>query len=326
MIDLARWIAPFIDPSFVLHSRSHELSNFGSTSSWFVKRDDELSFGVCGCKYRKYSSLLHHIKSQGIQKVALVGSAFSNHIVGLLQLLHEKKIDYHLYLRKPRDEDLQGNHLLIQMLSCKEKRTYLDETAWKNKDTLIPSWIDADTLYIPEGGLCLPSLYGAMTLAHDIDLNQTFLNLEFDHIFIDAGSGMSAIGLILGLAILEQYKPVHIILTYYDPDFFKTQLTYFHQQLSSALGTFLKLPPLHLEPSSLGKAFGSTPQAVYEKIGSLAKDQGILTDPIYSAKLFATAQELDEKHHFPGNKLIIHSGGALALWGFLDPLKKHLKL
>lgn len=325
-MDLSSFLTPYIDPNFILRSRVHPLVNFCNSSHWFTKRDDELSFGISGCKFRKYASLIPFLKKTNISKVALVGSAFSNHLVGILQLLHENKIDYHLFLHQTHEKDLKGNHLLIHLLSDAGKRTYLNKEQWKNKDNLIPSLLEKSTYYIPEGGLCLPALFGALTLADDVLINQNSLNEIFDHIFIDAGSGLSAMGLLLGLGILKEQKHVHIIQTYYDTATFTSNLTFYKTHLEKLLEASITLPAYDLNPCFIGKSFGSTPEGVFDEVLSLAKNQGILTDPIYSAKLFITAREIAKQKNLLGNKLIIHSGGGLAITGFLEQIKKHLKL
>lgn len=320
-MNLDDFLSSYLDNQFPLHSRVHSFENFCNSPSWYVKRDDELSFGISGCKYRKYASLLPFLNRSGYKQVALVGSSYSNHLVGFLQLLNEQSFDYHVFLRQSNDQEIKGNHLLIELLSQASKRSYLTSTQWKEKDTYIPSLCNEKTYYLPEGGACLPSLYGAMTLALDIELNHKKLKIDFDHLFIDAGTGMTAIGLLLGLACFETRPHVHIIQTYDDPKGFQKQLHHYQTTLESKLNKVLALPPFTLRPHSFGKAFGSTPKHIFNTIATLAKQHGILTDPIYSAKLFATCQQLDLDQQLDGNKLIIHSGGGLSLMGFTNQLK-----
>jgi 1-aminocyclopropane-1-carboxylate deaminase len=321
-MNLASFLKPHLDSSFILRSRVHHLKNFCDKGSFFVKRDDELSFGISGCKFRKYASLLPFLEKNKFTKVALVGSCYSNHIVGFLQLLHEKNIDYHLFLHKTHEKDLKGNHLLLHLLSDKTKRTILDQASWKKKDHIIPQLIEKNTYYVPEGALCRPALFGGMTLAEDLLVNEKCLKIKFDHLFIDAGSGFSAIALLLGLSFAKHDKYVHIVQTYYDTTSFEHHLMFFKSQLERILQIQLVLPPYFLYPSCIGKSFGSTPKCVFESLVFLAKNQGILTDPIYTAKLFPTAKEISLKKNLEGNKLIIHSGGGLSLMGFLSELTK----
>ncbi|MEK7749647.1 MAG: hypothetical protein AAB277_01590, partial [Planctomycetota bacterium] len=51
--------------AFRLQSRIHRLRWFGRSDIW-VKRDDELSFGVSGTKLRKHASIIPSLKQKGI--------------------------------------------------------------------------------------------------------------------------------------------------------------------------------------------------------------------------------------------------------------------
>ena len=56
------------------------------------------------------------------------------------------------------------------------------------------------------------------------------------------------------------------------------------------------------------------------KIATLryAQSEGLLTDPIYTTKLFYTAEQLIIDKKVSGNILIIHSGGGTGLLGFAE--------
>ena len=66
------------------------------------------------------------------------------------------------------------------------------------------------------------------------------------------------------------------------------------------------------------KSFGSTNKTIFEEIRRIAREDGILTDPVYSAKLFLTARQTILNKTLDGNILLIHSGGGLTLSGFMD--------
>ncbi|MEI8300834.1 MAG: pyridoxal-phosphate dependent enzyme [Chlamydiota bacterium] len=319
---LIRWLQNTLHHCYPKCSRVHPLNNFPSHGQrkWFVKRDDELSFGISGSKYRKYASLIPYLLKEKIDHVLLVGSAYSNHLVGILQLLNEETIQSTLYLSETHDQLLQGNRALIQLLIGNGQVHNLSKEQWKHKDTLIPSHLDASSIYIPEGADMLPALPGALSLAEDLSRNQIDNQIYFDHIFIDAGTGLSAIGLLLGIPFFAIKAHVHIILMAENADLFKQKLLGYKAYLEGLLQTTLYLPSFSLYNSSIGKAFGSTPKTIFKEIQTLAIEEGILTDPIYSAKLFYSAKDIAAHLDLKGNLLCIHSGGGLTLSGFLDKL------
>ncbi len=308
----------YLDDQMILKSRIHPLKTF--PNGCYVKRDDELSFGISGSKYRKYSSLIHYLQKAKINKVALVGSSFSNHILGMVQLLIEKEIDYHLYLLKSHEHRPVGNLGLIHLFSNPCKIDYLDHDQWHLKDDIIPKMLGENDFYIPEGGSCFESLYGSISLAFDIASNEKSISKTFDTIFIDAGTGFSACGLLLGLSLLEKKPHVYIIQLYHEPSKFLSNLAFFKNEIEKRHNISLSLPPFTLHRSMIGASFGSVSEKIFDEITFYAKKEGFLLDPIYSAKLFATAKSILSDHCIESSSLIIHSGGALTLMGFQEQL------
>jgi len=310
------------DPTLRLSSRVVHSNEYFLHPTLYIKRDDELSFGISGSKLRKYSSILEHLKKNKIKSVALVGGYRSNHILGFIQLLIEKRLDYHLFLKKPHTNIELGNSCFIHLFTKKEKITYLDQSEWNLKDEIILSKISKETFYLPEGAEHIFSLFGGMTQAFDIDRNEKEIEKKFDHIFIDAGTGFSAICLILGQALLKKNAEIHIVLMAYEPDVFKQKLNFYLKYVQESFSISLELPPFTLYPSSIGKSFGSTPIQIFEEIKDIARKEGMLTDPIYSAKLFYSCKKIVSEKNLGGNILCIHSGGGLTLSGFGQMLNK----
>ena len=54
----------------------------------------------------------------------------------------------------------------------------------------------------------------------------------------------------------------------------------------------------------------------------IATEEGILTDPVYTTKLFMTAREVISSEKLKGKALIVHSGGGTGLMGFGERLGK----
>ena len=75
---------------------------------------------------------------------------------------------------------------------------------------------------------------------------------------------------------------------------------------------------------SNAKSFGATNTTVFQTIIDLSKKNGMITDPIYSAKLFYEGKKIIEKNNLTGNILFVHSGGGLSLFGFQNELKKNM--
>lgn len=310
---------------YPLHSRVHPLRSFSFPStSCFVKRDDELGFGVSGSKMRKYRSLIPFFLQTGVQEIVLIGSAYSNHALSLSQLLVENGIQVTPFLRGHPDHFSQGNALLTSLFVPISSIHWFSKNQWKEVETYAYHYAKQQmhtTFVLPEGGFIREALPGALSLALDILRNEEEQGFAFDHIFLEAGTGLMASALILGLSWLERSARIHVILLAEDEEAFVKRLTLCYHWFTQLMQEFVPFPrnfTLHL-PHLTG-SFGHTSSLIFEALADLAKKEGFLTDPIYTTKSFIESQHILKQEKIGGNILLHHSGGALTLMGFQDRL------
>jgi 1-aminocyclopropane-1-carboxylate deaminase len=74
---------------------------------------------------------------------------------------------------------------------------------------------------------------------------------------------------------------------------------------------------------SNAKSFGSVNAGVLQEVVHWARSDGIVLDPIYSAKLFYEAKKIIQQKNLQGSILLVHSGGQLALCAYHDLLYKY---
>lgn len=303
-----------------MHSRVHRLSTFDTPlAKVYVKRDDELSFGVSGSKLRKYSSLLPYILQQGAEQAILVGSPYSNHVLSLSQLLIENRIQPILFLGGRKPTQIHGNFFFTSLL-VPDKQIYWTPKGEESASALAYQQaqikLGKRAIYIPMGALIEQSIPGARTLCSDIERNETLLSISFDHIFIDAGTGTTAASLILQMCALERTTKVHVIQMAGSPHEFTSLLERFAPHFApihSPLNYTLSFP-------HTAKAFGSINSSVKKMILHMARSEGVFVDPLYNAKLFLEGKRQLEMLSLEGNILFVHSGGGLSLAGFTQEL------
>ncbi len=314
---------------YPVHSRIHPLQSFKHLESpVFVKREDELSFGVSGSKFRKYRRLIAYLKEKCVCEAVLIGGAFSNNICGLSSLLIENSIEPTLFLKGPRPVQNTGNYLFSQMLVPFSSFHWIESGKWKNVHDLAQNYISTKTgaILIPEGAALFPSLLGAMSLALDIVQNEHQHHLTFDHLLIDVGTGYSAIALLLAFAFMGKKTQCHLLQLAGTPQEFLESLVHLHVQFEKWLEHPCPFPTNYrLLSPSLCPSFGATNQKLFGFITQMARKEGFFLDPIYSSKLFYEAQNLlENSKELHGPCLIIHSGGALSLSGFQTCLEKSI--
>jgi 1-aminocyclopropane-1-carboxylate deaminase len=316
--------------SYIPHSRIHALKTLNTPiAACKTKRDDELGFGISGSKWRKYIALIPYLLNCDCQEAVVIGGAYSNNVLGLSQLLIENRIKPTLFLLGDPSTKRQGNLLLTSLLVPESQIHWISRNDWPQVENFAANYVQNSDLpirVIPEGACMEAALPGALTLAIDILQNEQENQQTFQHIFIDAGTGLSAIATILAFAWLKKETLLHILLLADDEQQFLARLKQFHQYFDSFVEDQLNWPGIvsgiRLHRPTLAPAFGSVNATVMKHIQFLAREEGFLTDPIYSAKLFWEAKDIIHSQALAGNILVVHSGGALTLMGFQKELEK----
>ncbi len=309
--------------SFNLQSRIHRLQWFGRSDIW-VKRDDELSFGVSGTKLRKHASIIPVLKQEEIDEVVVVGGANSNNVLSAAQTLTENGIKITPFLLGPPSQK-QGNSRLLSLFVDNGDIHWISRQQWTERETQINSYVDGKKsqgtkmFVLPEGGHHRLALPGSLSILLDILRNEAESGVTFDHIFIDSGTGMVAQSLLAGAAAINKKTRFHIVVLAGSFETFECGLEQIVQYTENFLQISIKSrPDYKLYYPTMAKSFGGTNRSIFREIKSIAKNDGILTDPVYSAKLFITAKQTILNNSIDGNILLVHSGGALSLSGFMD--------
>lgn len=329
---LAQLIAKGVDSTLSHSSRIQPISGYFplySNTPLYIKREDELSAGVVGSKFRKYLSLLPSLAAEGIIEVILIGSAHSNNVMGLAQLLIERGVGVTAFVKQPGNRELTGNHLFLTMLLPSSRIHYITSAQWPEVEQLAETHAqgleqsDRQTKVIPEGGDAHAALPGILTIAPDIAKNERETGIRFGHIWTDSGTGISAIGLLLGLRLSGMAdRQVHITLIAGNEEEFNARYQRHERWMEKLWGTALpeQKPAVSFSKPATAVSFGSMNKTILRETGSIAREMGILMDPVYSVKQFYTVKCAMEANPPIGPQLLLFNGGALGLCGFQHSL------
>ncbi len=324
---LEKKLSEYPSYNYPVSSRIHPLNQF--PKGFFVKREDELGFGISGCKFRKYRTLFPYLQQQGYKEIVVVGSAFSNHVLSITQLIIENGLQPTLFVKGPKPTLFKGNFLFLETLLPQSSFHWISKEEWPQLSSYIDLYMSSrESIYvIPEGAALFPAFIGALTLPLDIIRNEQEMGISFHHIYMEVGTGYSACALLLGLAFLKKKSICHLLHVADTEKAFTHRLQYLHGEFSKWLEMDAPFPE-HVESMfpTLAPSFGSTNKKVFQFIAQTAREEGFFLDPIYSAKLFYEVRRQYQDTTLPDgeNALIIHSGGALTLAGFQEQLHASL--
>ena len=330
-IELQSLLTPFLESEFILQTRINELqSKIYKNGKLFIKREDELSSGIAGSKFRKYASLIPFLKKENFDEVIVIGGMNSNNIVAAMQLLREFSIKAKFLIHQSYVAAPIGNELWTRMLLHKKIIEYISSEEWKNVNSIADEYLSGKAregkkiFILREGGSVLEAIPGAMTLALDILRNEEMNGITFKNIFVDSGTGTTAMGLIIAMEYLGMNdREVHITLIAGTQEEFEKNLQYFRERISELLKTekCTLAIKVHFHKPSVSAGFGKVNEAIIQKTISIAKQEGILMEPVYSVKHFMVMEDVLDKGGMEGDALFIYNGGALGLTGFTDKLK-----
>lgn len=317
---LANWARERCHPDYLPHTRIHSIP-FPMPGKWFLKREDETGMITPGGKLRKFASLIYYFRQKGYQTIFFEAGRNSNNALCMFSLCKEQGIPVKMVTKPGHPAaTLSGNAFLLTLLASPNEIIELsDQQSFRDfKLNYIPTSDDGQILWVPEGIFMEEALPGSLTLEDSIIRNEQSHSLRFDQVWIDAGTGMSAIGLVLAQNFSKHPRLVNIVGMADDREVFDQKLWAMHQFLHQELGTSSPNSPIpwHYYRPSVAKSFGATNATIFNKIKSFAREYGLLLDPIYMSKLVLTIEKLPKSSFSEGTHLIIHSGGSQTIFGF----------
>ena len=302
------------------------LSAIADRDLW-VLRDDELG-GFWGTKFRKYAAITKYCHENQISQVIATGGINSNNLAAAALLCAEAGIQVTAFAVADHDDTVgpsRGNRMLLRTVLAPEQLILVPREDKSKINGLMRQRADDCTgrgiksLILEEGGGCTAAVAGCLTLADDVLRNRVEWpeGARPDHVFIDSGTALSAASLAAGLCKAggDRTTKLHIV-----------QMAGFEEQVHQAFDEWVTpttgvtwYDVAHFvrvyRPMS-PRSYGATSAELFEFIRYMARTHGILTDPVYSAKLFMRAFDLIKGQNCKGRILLVHTGGISGLMGY----------
>ncbi len=307
-------------------ARLPNLSRYLGGPELFVKRDDQTGLATGGNKTRKLEFLIAGALEAGADSVITAGAAQSNHARQTAAAARMAGLEPHLVLHKPDAAPappISGNLLLDNLLGAVIHWT--TETApYEETIRRVASVLAAEgkkPFVIPYGGSNAVGLMGYVQAMVELAA-QPESGDRFDaHLFATSSGGTQA-GMLLGAhlaGLLDSTRLLGISVDLPAPAIGERVAALIREG-----ARLLSLDPgeaerrIDIDDSYIGEGYAIVNQADREAVRLMARQEGILLDPVYTGRAFAGLVDLIDRGVFTKGQRVLfwHTGGAASLFAF----------
>ena len=301
-------------------------SHLNGPNIW-VKRDDCTGMSTGGNKTRKLEFLMAEAQAQKADIVLTIGATQSNHARQTVAFAARMGIKSHILLEdRTGINDINYKHNGNVFLDQLHGTTIEEHPADTDMDAAME--IAANRLRsegfnpytIPGGGSNPIGALGYVNAATEIVSQANNLGVPFAHIVHATGSTGTQAGMVTGLKGTNSKIPllgisVRSAKTIQEENVFRLAVS--TAELLDCPG-LVNRSDIVVDSNYIGEGYGIPTDATIEAIEILAQMEGLLLDPVYSAKAMAGLIDLVQKGVFNRNEnvLFLHTGGTAGLFGY----------
>ncbi len=285
-----------------------------------VKRDDLLHPEISGNKWRKLRYNLERAEQQGCRRIVTFGGAYSNHIAATAAAGRLFGFASVGIIRGERHELL--NPTLQKAVNDGMALHYVDRKSYRNKNSPeFRQWLDErwpNSYVFPEGGANRQGVRGCEAIVREI-------NVPFDVICCACGTGTTLAGIISALAPGQRALGFSVL----KGDFMKREV---ETLLAACLDDKRHFDALSDQWEIYSNyhfgGYARVKQPLLDFMAGFYDQTGILSDPVYTGKLFYGVMSLLRESTVFDNKtvVVVHSGGLQGIAGMEQRLKRQRSL
>ena len=297
---------------------------------FWIKRDDCTGLATGGNKTRKLEFLLADALQQRADMLVTQGAVQSNHVRQTAAAACKFGLDCHALLERrvpdrAADYETTGNVLFDHIFgtTIEFRPPGLDMNAEARAVTEKLAANGRKPYFIPGGGSNEIGALGYVSCAYEMLAQFDAQGLDVGWIVLASGSAGTHAGLLAGLHAAGSDIPV-IGISVRQPR--ERQIAAVHK-LAAATAAQLTDIPLSLDKTLIddgyvGAGYGLPTEGTIAAINLIARKEGVLLDPVYSAKGLAGMIGLAEQKFFDRQKdvVFLHTGGAAALFAYGNQL------
>jgi 1-aminocyclopropane-1-carboxylate deaminase/D-cysteine desulfhydrase-like pyridoxal-dependent ACC family enzyme len=313
---------PLLEGPSPLQRLSRLSEALGGRAEIWIKREDLLPLAFGGNKLRNLEFLVGQALAEGADSVVTSGRRWSNHCRLTAAAGARAGLDVHLVLSGP-PRPLEGaNERIERLLGATVHGAATAERT--DREALVDAVAEKlraqgrRPFVIGVGGSGVSGAAGQLLAGRELVEQARAAAAEPDVVVVPSATGGTQAGLIAGLRLVDCQARVQGVAVAQPPDELRPKI----EHLLAGLGELVVrdlAEPVHLDDAFLAPGYGRRNAAADEATERLARTEGLLVDPIYTAKALAWLIEAARRGELDGRRVVFwHAGGTPGLFEALD--------
>lgn len=309
-----------------LHHLPRLSAAIGHEVDVWIKREDLLPLAFGGNKLRNLEFLVGAALQAGADTLVTSGRRWSNHARLTAAAGAVAGLPVHVVLSGPPTDPPGPGVRMDRLLGATVHQAVTDDRL--EREQLVDQVVSAleasgrRPYVIDVGGSGVTGVVGQVLAAQELLDDTKAYDLEIDGIVLPSATGGTQAGLLAGLAAAGSSVAVRGVTVARPGGELRPRIEAGLAAFAQASGLpAVPAAAIHLDDEALGPGYGSPTRAAEEATHLLASTEGILLDPIYTAKGLAGLVAMVGRGELDGRRIVFwHSGGGPGLFEPLDDL------
>lgn len=308
------------------HPLTRLSAELGGPRIW-VKRDDMTGSAVSGNKIRKLEFTLARAIEEGCDTIITAGGVQSNHCRTTAILCAQLGLHCHLILRGDDSSPVEGNLLLDRLAGA--DISFYHNTEFVQREAEIYAELSATYLAKGSKAFAVPigasdgiGLWGYISACAELKSDFALAGIQPRHIIAATGSGGTQGGLTVGAQLFDFQASVWGINVCDDEAYFLNKVAHDIRQwrdlYPDSVATELDIDGLSINviDGYVGAGYARSGPEIFALIKRVASLEGLILDPVYTAKAFYGMMEEVRQGRFDDSDdiVFIHTGGLFGLF------------